>query len=105
MSLASFLVNIGGSLPVRMALNRLTPTSRALQERAAAGGVLRDRLVHTGQHYDPKLSGAFFEQLGIRSGDWSMPEQINRRLAEGNRARALGWAHWGSASLRHWKRC
>ena len=30
-----------------------------------AGGPLRYRLVHTGQHYAPRLSGAFFEQLGI----------------------------------------
>ena len=27
------------------------------------------RLVHTGQHYDPKLSATFFEELGIPAPD------------------------------------
>jgi len=26
---------------------------------------LRYRLVHTGQHYDPKITGRFFTELGI----------------------------------------
>jgi UDP-N-acetylglucosamine 2-epimerase (non-hydrolysing) len=38
---------------------------RALQAHRAAGGALRYRLVHTGQHYDEAMSGSFFEQLGI----------------------------------------
>lgn len=38
---------------------------RALDAHRAAGGALRYRIVHTGQHYDPRLSGDFFRQLGI----------------------------------------
>jgi UDP-N-acetylglucosamine 2-epimerase (non-hydrolysing) len=38
---------------------------RALEARERAGGPLRYRLVHTGQHYDPRMSGEFFAQLGI----------------------------------------
>jgi UDP-N-acetylglucosamine 2-epimerase (non-hydrolysing) len=38
---------------------------RALETREQAGGPLRSRLVHTGQHYDSGLSDHFFEQLGI----------------------------------------
>jgi UDP-N-acetylglucosamine 2-epimerase (non-hydrolysing) len=53
---------IAGARPNFM---KVSPIIRALEARAAAGGPLRYRLVHTGQHYDPKLSGAFFEQLGI----------------------------------------
>ena len=30
---------------------------------------LRYRLIHTGQHYDPKLSASFFDQLGIPEPD------------------------------------
>jgi UDP-N-acetylglucosamine 2-epimerase (non-hydrolysing) len=44
---------------------KIAPIIRALEARAAVGGPLRYRLVHTGQHYDPRLSGDFFDQLGI----------------------------------------
>ena len=38
---------------------------RAIEAARAAGGTLRYRLIHTGQHYDPRMSGDFFAQLGI----------------------------------------
>ena len=44
---------------------KIAPIIRALDQAAARGGQLGYRLVHTGQHYDPRLSGDFFEQLGI----------------------------------------
>lgn len=44
---------------------KIAPIIRALEARRAAGGPLRYRLIHTGQHYDPRMSGDFFEQLGI----------------------------------------
>lgn len=37
----------------------------AFDAARASGGRLGYRIVHTGQHYDPLLSGSFFEQLGI----------------------------------------
>lgn len=39
--------------------------SRVIAERARSEGVLRELLVHTGQHFDPGLSDIFFEELGI----------------------------------------
>ena len=48
---------IAGARPNFM---KIAPIIRALEARAMAGGALRYRLVHTGQHYDPRLSGAFF---------------------------------------------
>ena len=57
---------IAGARPNFM---KIAPIIRALQARAAAGGPLRYRLVHTGQHYDARLSGDFFTQLGIPEPD------------------------------------
>ncbi|WP_416274517.1 non-hydrolyzing UDP-N-acetylglucosamine 2-epimerase [Lamprobacter sp.] len=68
---------IAGARPNFM---KIAPIIRALQEREAAGGPLRYRLVHTGQHYDPKLSGAFFEQLGIPQPD------VNLEVGSGTQA-------------------
>lgn len=42
---------------------KAAPLSRALRRR------LREVLVHTGQHYDREMSGAFFEELGIPAPD------------------------------------
>ena len=47
---------------------KIAPILRALEGR----GGLRARLVHTGQHYDPRLSETFFEQLGIRRPDHNL---------------------------------
>ena len=57
---------IAGARPNFM---KIAPIIRALQARQAAGGRLRFRLVHTGQHYDARMSGEFFTQLGIPQPD------------------------------------
>jgi UDP-N-acetylglucosamine 2-epimerase (non-hydrolysing) len=53
---------IAGARPNFM---KIAPIIEALDARSAAGGKLTYRLIHTGQHYDRNMSGAFFEQLGI----------------------------------------
>lgn len=57
---------IAGARPNFM---KIAPLIRAIDARAAAGGPLRYRLVHTGQHYDRSMSGDFFTQLGIPEPD------------------------------------
>lgn len=57
---------IAGARPNFM---KISPILRALRARVEAGSTLGYRLVHTGQHYDTRLSGAFFEQLGIPEPD------------------------------------
>jgi UDP-N-acetylglucosamine 2-epimerase (non-hydrolysing) len=53
---------IAGARPNFM---KIAAIIRALTVREGAGGRLRYRLVHTGQHYDARMSGDFFSQLGI----------------------------------------
>ena len=53
---------IAGARPNFM---KIAPIIRAIEARQAAGSTLAYRLVHTGQHYDDKMSGDFFRQLGI----------------------------------------
>ncbi|MCP5519051.1 MAG: UDP-N-acetylglucosamine 2-epimerase (non-hydrolyzing) [Verrucomicrobiales bacterium] len=48
---------------------KIAPIVEALKAAAARGGALRYRVVHTGQHYDRAMSGAFFEQLGLPEPD------------------------------------
>ena len=68
---------IAGARPNFM---KIAPIMRALKARQAAGSRLRFRLVHTGQHYDERMSGDFFEQLGIPDPD------VNLEVGSGTQA-------------------
>jgi UDP-N-acetylglucosamine 2-epimerase (non-hydrolysing) len=57
---------IAGARPNFM---KIAPIIKAIQKAKAAGKDIDFRLVHTGQHYDKKMSGSFFEQLGIPEPD------------------------------------
>jgi UDP-N-acetylglucosamine 2-epimerase (non-hydrolysing) len=60
------LTLIAGARPNFM---KIAPLIHAIQAAQAAGAELSYRLVHTGQHYDDKMSGSFFEQLEIPAPD------------------------------------
>ncbi len=68
---------IAGARPNFM---KIAPIIRAIKTREAAGGPLRYRLVHTGQHYDARMSGDFFTQLGIPEPD------VNLEVGSGTQA-------------------
>ncbi|MFO1285525.1 MAG: UDP-N-acetylglucosamine 2-epimerase (non-hydrolyzing) [Rubrivivax sp.] len=71
---------IAGARPNFM---KIAPIIRAIQARqadAAARSGLRYRLVHTGQHYDARMSGDFFTQLGIPEPD------VNLEVGSGTQA-------------------
>ena len=53
---------IAGARPNFM---KIAPIIKTIQKAKEAGDQIDFRLVHTGQHYDEKMSGSFFEQLGI----------------------------------------
>ena len=62
---------------------KVAPIIRAMEDRLVEGAPLRYRLVHTGQNYDPKLSGAFFEQLGMPEPD------VNLEVGSGSQAEQI----------------
>lgn len=68
---------IAGARPNFM---KIAPIIRALQLRKASGSSLRYRLIHTGQHYDARMSGDFFAQLGIPNPD------VNLEVGSGTQA-------------------
>jgi UDP-N-acetylglucosamine 2-epimerase (non-hydrolysing) len=68
---------IAGARPNFM---KIAPILRAIEARQAAGSLLRYRLVHTGQHYDARMSGDFFTQLGIPLPD------VNLEVGSGTQA-------------------
>jgi UDP-N-acetylglucosamine 2-epimerase (non-hydrolysing) len=72
---------IAGARPNFM---KVAPIINALNKSQSDGGDLSYRLVHTGQHYDPKLSGSFFEQLNIPQPD------INLDVGSGTQAEQTG---------------
>lgn len=53
---------IAGARPNFM---KIAPIIEAITKKQNEGFNIRFRLIHTGQHYDKKMSGDFFEQLGI----------------------------------------
>ena len=68
---------IAGARPNFM---KIAPIIRAIQVRQRAGAQFGYRLVHTGQHYDTRMSGDFFLQLGIPEPD------INLEVGSGSQA-------------------
>ena len=60
------LTLIAGARPNFM---KIAPIMHALKKAKDRGGAIAYRLVHTGQHYDEKLSESFFRQLNIPAPD------------------------------------
>lgn len=57
---------IAGARPNFM---KIAPIIDALKQKKSEGYDIDYRLIHTGQHYDKKMSGDFFDQLGIPEPD------------------------------------
>lgn len=68
---------IAGARPNFM---KIAPIIRAIKHAQSSGGQLDYRLVHTGQHYDERMSASFFKQLGIPDPD------INLEVGSGTQA-------------------
>lgn len=68
---------IAGARPNFVKIASIIHAMHAHQEQ---GGALQYRLVHTGQHYDTRMSGDFFRQLGIPAPD------VNLEVGSGSQA-------------------
>src|SRR5437764_14753505 len=68
---------IAGARPNFM---KVAPILRQFRDRRLCGGGINVRLVHTGQHYDKKMSDDFFEEL-----EMPMPD-INLAVGSGTHA-------------------
>src|SRR5205085_3052421 len=68
---------IAGARPNFMKISSIL---RALKANDTANKSLRHRLVHTGQHYDARMSGDFFAQLEIPQPD------VNLEVGSGSQA-------------------
>ncbi len=58
------VLNVVGARPNFM---KIAPISHAMLRRGR--GEFTPMLVHTGQHYDPRMSDAFFHDLGLPEPD------------------------------------
>lgn len=63
---------------------KIAPFIRALEKHSIEYGPVEHLLVHTGQHYDVRMSEAFFQALGIPEPD------INLKIGSGTHAEQLG---------------
>ncbi len=80
-SLLMKITLIAGARPNFM---KIAPIIRAIKLAESNGNALSYRLVHTGQHYDDKLSKVFFEELNIPHPD------INLEAGSGTQAEQTG---------------
>ncbi len=60
---------IAGARPNFM---KIAPIIAEIKKQKELGEDIDYRLIHTGQHYDQKMSGSFFEQLGIPHPDLNL---------------------------------
>ncbi len=74
------LVNLVGARPQ---IIKASAVSRALKDQYASH--VLERVVHTGQHYDPGMSQVFFDELGIQ------PPHINLGVGSGPHGRQTAW--------------
>jgi UDP-N-acetylglucosamine 2-epimerase (non-hydrolysing) len=72
---------IAGARPNFM---KIAPIISAIKKEQKKGKIISFRLIHTGQHYDAKMSGDFFKQLEIPDPDF------NLNIGSGSQAEQTG---------------
>jgi len=59
---------------------KISALIKAIEKKNSKGNHFSYRLIHTGQHYDARMSGDFFKQLGI------LNPQENLEVGSGTKA-------------------
>ena len=79
-------VNVTTVVGARPQFIKAAAVSRAIADlnRAAGGPRLLERIVHTGQHYDPGMSQVFFDEIGIP------PPAVNLEVGSGSHGHQTG---------------
>ena len=75
------IISVVGARPNFM---KIAPFIRAIDEINKNGSKIKHKLVHTGQHYDDRMSKAFFKALDIPEAD------INLGVGSGSHAEQVG---------------
>ena len=78
------IISVVGARPNFM---KIAPFIRAIEEynTTHTSSLISHTLVHTGQHYDVRMSESFFESLGIPNPD------INLEIGSGSHAEQVGY--------------
>jgi UDP-N-acetylglucosamine 2-epimerase (non-hydrolysing) len=63
------MINLDLIVGARPNFMKIAPLIREIKRQKEKGVSIKFRLVHTGQHYDQKMSGTFFAELGIPEPD------------------------------------
>ena len=66
------LLLVSGARPNFMKIAPVIHAIRAHNAACNGGRTISFRLVHTGQHYDEKMSGVFFQELGLPAPDYNL---------------------------------
>lgn len=77
------IISVVGARPNFM---KVAPFIRAIQKKNAEKQVIQHLLLHTGQHYDDRMSRQFFEELNISEAD------INLGIGSGSHAEQVGYS-------------
>lgn len=80
------IISVVGARPNFM---KVAPFIRAIQKKNAEKQVIQHLLLHTGQHYDDRMSRQFFEELNIPEAD------INLGIGSGSHAEQVGYSMIG----------
>lgn len=75
------IISVVGARPNFM---KVAPFIKAIQKKNSPGQVIEHLLIHTGQHYDDRMSKKFFEDLNIPEAD------INLGIGSGTHAEQVG---------------